>query len=167
MSAAETVTPRYFARQTRLHRYPGAASGTARRLRTSGVRVQAQDRPSCLIAYPDFAVDFAVARGGTGEFAVIAIHFRRQPVDFEFRSLAIELRNAGLEGHGDPDVLVVIEFHVKVSVDVPRLEHGNWIFSGLAGFRIELAENRFAETRVPHRSVSIHHHVVGLACALG
>ena len=85
---------------------------------------------------------------------------------WNFSVFAVELRDAALKLHAEPEVLVLVEAHAENAGRRVRLQQRDRVLGDLAGLRIELAEDLFAEARVPRHALRIDDHVVRLARAL-
>src|SRR5215831_9631829 len=80
---------------------------------------------------------------------MISIQLGRQAPCLKFSGLLVELCDASLELHPEPDVLVFVKSNGQAA---------GW------QVRIELTEDLLAEARVPRDALRIDNHVVRLPC---
>ena len=78
---------------------------------------------------------------------VVAVQFRRQTPGLERLPLPVELRDAALELHAQPHVLVLIEARRENSRRHLRLEQRHVVLGDGARPGIEFSQNLLAEAR--------------------
>ena len=111
------------------------------RLRHRGAAACRCRRP----AATTLAVDALVLGADLVNLDVIAVQLRRQAPRLKRLRLAIELRDAALELHRQPRILLGVEAHAEDAGRRRRLQHRHLILGDRAGLRIELAEDLLAE----------------------
>src|SRR5215468_2934932 len=82
-------------------------------LELPGGKIEPQDGVSIDLVGPYLAVDIRVARHDHGLLHGIAIQSWRDGKNLELLLLGVELRNAGLKHHREPEIAVLVRFHVE------------------------------------------------------
>src|SRR5262249_2669309 len=115
------------------------------------------------VLQPDLAVDVRTVRAHLIDLDVRAVQLRRQAPQLERLRLAIELRDAALELHPEPQVFFAVEADAENAGGRFRLQDRHGELGDGRGSRIELAEDLLAKAGVPGDAARVDDDVVRLA----
>ena len=135
-------------------------------LERAGRDVEPQHVVGAGVLQPDLAVDVSAIRADLVDLHVRSVQLRRQAPRLKRLGLAIELRDAALKLHAEPQVLVPVEAHAENAGRRVGLQRRDRVLGDVSRLGIELAEDLFAEARVPRQPLGVDDHVVRLARAL-
>src|SRR5256885_14827016 len=121
-------------------------------------------RPPRSTLFPYTTLFRSVGRGRARHIALghVAVALGRQAPGRERLLLALELRDAALEHHAEPEVAVAIEAHGQGPRRKAGLQLGHAVLRHPAGPGIQLAQRLFAEVAVPGDAVGIDDDVARL-----
>ncbi len=128
----------------------------------AGDRIEPQDLGAVRVLDPDLAVDVRIGRREECLLGGVGLPLIRHLPGLEFLGRLVELGNAALIHHRDPEIAGLIGFEVERPNGKAWLDHRQGILGDLAGLGIELAQELFAEMGEPDHAVGIDDGVVRL-----
>ena len=125
-----------------------------------GLQIEPQDRLLGNFVAPHLAVDARSARHHHRLLRGIVVERGLDREHLKGLRRHVELGDAGLEHHGEPQIAITIGFEIEGAGGRAGLLHRYGVFPVGAGFGIELAEKILDEIRIPDMALRIGAHVV-------